>query len=222
MDSLIYSFFAGIGYILISGLTALGLNPTPEVTAQKLENTIYLDTKYGRVVIELRPDLAPNHVERIKDLTRKGFYDGAPFHRVIDGFMAQTGDPTGTGTGGSGKNLVAEFSKPEKAKHARGIVSMARATDPNSADSQFFIMLGDSSNLDGKYTIFGEVLAGMNYVDKIKKGDPLNNGMVTDPDKILKMVVAADVHQKDYISQKPPANSNVPPVPAPIKQPATK
>ena len=158
--------------------------------AADLENTLYMDLKYGRVVIELRPDLAPNTCARIKQLVREHFYDGIVFHRVIDGFMAQTGDPTGTGMGGSGQKLRAEFSD---APHVRGTVSMARAQDPNSADSQFFIVLADSRFLDGQYTVFGQVVKGMEYVDEIKKGDPLRNGMVTDPDKIIRMRVAADV-----------------------------
>jgi peptidylprolyl isomerase len=145
------------------------------------ENTLVLETTHGRVVIELLPDLAPNHVARIKDLAGQGFYDGVVFHRVIDGFMAQTGDPTGTGRGGSGKNLKAEFSKTP---HQRGTVSMARANHPDSADSQFFICFGDASFLDGKYTVWGRVIQGMENVDKIKRGEP-----VKDPDKIISMRV---------------------------------
>jgi len=143
----------------------------------------------GRVVIEMRPDLAPKHVAQIKALARRGFYDGVPFHRVIDGFMAQTGDPTGTGTGGSGNKIPAEFSSEH---HVRGTVSMARSSDPNSADSQFFICFAPSPFLDGKYTIWGKVVSGMEYVDQIKKGDQARNGSVTDPDKIVKVQVAAD------------------------------
>lgn len=156
------------------------------------ENTIYLDLADGRVVIKLRPDLAPNHVARIKELTRQKFYDGIVFHRVIEGFMAQTGDPTGTGTGGSGKKLKAEFSKEP---HVRGTLSMARANDPDSADSQFFICFAPSSFLNGKYTVWGEVVSGMEAVDKIKKGDPDDNGSVKNPSKIVKMQVAADVKE---------------------------
>ncbi|HYD32432.1 MAG TPA: peptidylprolyl isomerase [Azospirillaceae bacterium] len=152
------------------------------------ENTLYLDLKDGRVVIELRPDLAPNHVARIKELARQGFYDGVVFHRVIDGFMAQTGDPTGTGTGGSGKKLKAEFSKES---HVRGTTSMARAMDPNSADSQFFICFQPANHLNGQYTVWGKVVEGMEHVDNIKKGAP-GSGTVKDPDKIIKMQVAAD------------------------------
>jgi peptidylprolyl isomerase len=150
------------------------------------QNTIFLDTKYGRVVIKLRPDLAPKHAERIKLLTREKFYDNVPFHRVIAGFMAQTGDgQRGDGTGGSKyPNLPAEFSSvPFK----RGVVGMARAQSPNSANSQFFIMYADGSFLNGQYTVIGEVVSGMEAVDKIKKGEP-----VIDPDRIIRMQVAAD------------------------------
>ncbi|AWZ00614.1 MAG: peptidylprolyl isomerase [Parvibaculaceae bacterium] len=148
------------------------------------ENALLLDLEHGRVTIELRPDLAPNHVARIKELAREGFYDGIVFHRVIEGFMAQGGDPTGTGMSGSGKNLDAEFSAEP---HVRGICSMARAQDPNSADSQFFIVFDDARFLDNQYTVWGQVIDGMEHVDKIKRGEP-----VQDPDKIVKMQVAAD------------------------------
>lgn len=153
------------------------------------ENTIYLDLVDGRVVIQLRPDLAPDHVKRIKELTRQGFYNGLVFHRVIPGFMAQTGDPRGDGTGGSGQKLKAEFSK---APHVRGTVSMARAASPDSGDSQFFICFDDATFLDGQYTAWGNVVEGMELVDKIKAGSRLNNGKVDDPSKIVKMTVAAD------------------------------
>ena len=156
------------------------------------ENTLYMDLDYGRVVIELLPDVAPNHVARIKELTRQGFYDGLKFHRVIDGFMAQTGDPLGNGTGGSGQKLKAEFNATP---HVRGTVSMARASDPNSADSQFFICFDDATFLDGQYTVFGKVIEGMEYVDMIKKGNPQMNGTVHNPDVIVKMQVAADVKE---------------------------
>jgi peptidylprolyl isomerase len=148
------------------------------------ENTILMETTKGPVTIALRPDLAPGHVARIKELARKGFYDGIVFHRVIDGFMAQTGDPTGTGTGGSGKKLKAEFSREP---HVRGTASMARAQNPDSADSQFFICFDNARFLDGQYTVWGQVTSGMENVDKIKRGEP-----VKDPDKILSMKVAAD------------------------------
>jgi peptidylprolyl isomerase len=152
-------------------------------------DTIYLDITYGRVVIQMRPDLAPKTCEQIRALTRRGFYNGVPFHRVMAGFMAQTGDPTGTGAGGSGHPLKAEFSD---AKHVRGTVSMARTSDPDSADSQFFIVYEPAPQLDGKYTVWGEVVSGMEFVDKLKKGDPARNGIVVDPDKIVRMQVAAD------------------------------
>jgi len=156
-----------------------------------LEDKLYLELKDGRVVIELLPGIAPKHVARIKELAREKFYDGVVFHRVIDGFMAQTGDPTGTGMGGSSKpNLAAEFSSTP---HSRGVLSMARSSDPNSANSQFFIVLKDSNFLDGKYTVFGKVIEGMEIVDKIKKGDSQRNGSVTNPDKIITLRIAADV-----------------------------
>ena len=163
--------------------------------AADLENTLYLDVPKGRVVIELRPDLAPATVARVKELARAHFYDGLKFHRVIDGFMAQTGDPKGNGTGGSGKNLKAEFSD---ARFVRGTVGMARAQDPNSADSQFFICFAPSPFLNGKYTVFGQVTAGMEYIDAIKKGDPDRNGVVSDPDKIVRMQVAADADKAGH------------------------
>ena len=149
------------------------------------ENTILMDLKDGQVVIELRPDLAPNHVERIKKLTREGFYDGLKFHRVIDGFMAQTGDPRGNGTGGSSEpDIAAEFTDtPFK----RGTLGMARAANPNSANSQFFIMFADGDWLNGQYTVFGQVVDGMEYIDNITRGEPPAN-----PDTIVKMQVAAD------------------------------
>jgi peptidylprolyl isomerase len=155
-----------------------------------LENTLYLDIPHGRVVIALRPDLAPGHVTRIKQLAREGFYDNTPFHRVIDGFMAQGGDPTGTGTSGSSyPDLPAEFTT--KARFVRGTVGAARTSNPDSANSQFFIMFAPSPNLDGQYTIWGEVTTGMEYVDKIKRGSG-GSGSVREPDRVLKMQVAAD------------------------------
>ena len=153
------------------------------------ENTLYIDLKNGRVVIQMRPDLAPNHVAQIKKLTREGKYDGVLFHRVIDGFMAQTGDPTGTGTGGMGERLQSEFSQEP---HGRGSVSMARTNDPHSARSQFFIVFKDSNFLDGQYTVWGKVVSGMEFVDQIKKGAP-GSGSVNPPaDRMLKVQVAAD------------------------------
>ncbi|ADH88988.1 peptidyl-prolyl cis-trans isomerase cyclophilin type [Ancylobacter novellus DSM 506] len=147
------------------------------------ETTLLLETTQGPVKIRLRPDLAPGHVARISELAKEGFYDGVPFHRVIEGFMAQTGDPTGTGRGGSGQKLKAEFNK---GRHVRGTVSMARAQHPDSGDSQFFICFADASFLDGQYTVWGEVIEGMENVDKIKRGEPVMN-----PDKIVKASVSA-------------------------------
>jgi peptidylprolyl isomerase len=180
--ALVLSFFLGI-----LPFTASAAAPKPVLDA---ENTLYLDLPDGRVVIQMRPDIAPKHVARIKELVRQGFYDGLTFHRVIPGFMAQTGDPSGDGTGGSGKHLKAEFSK---APHVRGTVSMARASDPDSGDSQFFICFNTVPNLDGQYTVWGQVISGMEFVDKIKAGSTFNNGAVTNPTKIVKMRVAADV-----------------------------
>jgi peptidylprolyl isomerase len=155
------------------------------------ENTLYMDLKDGRVVIRLRPDLAPLHVARVKTLTREGFYNGTVFHRVIDGFMAQGGDPTGTGTGGSKyPDLKAEFTNA--AHFLRGTVGAARTSAPDTANSQFFICLAPAPNLDTQYTIWGQVVSGMNYVDHIKKGSQANNGAVQGPDRIIKMQVAAD------------------------------
>jgi peptidylprolyl isomerase len=148
------------------------------------ENTMILETTKGQVVIEMRPDLAPGHVARIKELVRDGFYDGIVFHRVIDGFMAQTGCPHGTGTGGSGTKLKAEFNREP---HVRGTVSMARAQNPDSGDSQFFICFDDARFLDNQYTVWGRVTEGMENVDKIKRGEPVQN-----PDKIVSAKMAAD------------------------------
>ena len=156
------------------------------------ENTLYLDLKDGRVTIELYPEKAPNHVARIKDLVRHNFYDGLLFHRVIDGFMAQTGDPNGNGTGGSGHKMKAEFNDTP---HKRGTVSMARAQDPDSGDSQFFICFQDCPCLDGQYTVWGQVVDGMEFVDNIKKGSQYLNGLVDEPDSIVKLSVAADVEE---------------------------
>jgi peptidylprolyl isomerase len=176
---------------VLAGLFGLAVATMPAAAADP-ENTLYMDLQYGRVVIELRPDLAPNHVARIKELTRQGFYDGIVFHRVIPGFMAQTGDPTGTGSGGSGQNIAAEFSQEP---HVRGTVSMARTPDPDSADSQFFICFADATFLDGQYTVWGQVVEGMEFVDRITKGDEANNGIVPEAqrDRIVKMQVAVDV-----------------------------
>jgi peptidylprolyl isomerase len=154
--------------------------------AQDLDNTLYLELEDGRVVIQLRPDLAPAHVARIKELAREGFYDGIVFHRVIPSFMAQTGDPTGTGRGGSDKpDLPAEFSNEP---FVRGTLGMARTSDPNSANSQFFITFVETSHLNGQYTVWGQVVEGMEHVDQIEKGEPPAN-----PDRIVQMRVASDV-----------------------------
>ena len=173
---------------LMAALVAASLSGAAD--AADLENTLYMDLKDGRVIIEMRPDLAPKHVAQIKRLTRKGFYDGLVFHRVIEGFMVQGGDPDGNGTGGSGNKLPAEFSDEQ---HLRGVTSMARSRNPDSADSQFFIMLDRSPHLDGSYTVWGKVISGMDFVDNIKKGDSRRNGAVSNPDKIVRMRVAADV-----------------------------
>jgi peptidylprolyl isomerase len=148
------------------------------------QNLLILETSQGTVVVAMRPELAPRHVDRIRQLARDGFYDGVVFHRVIDGFMAQTGDPTGTGTGGSGVKLKAEFSSEP---HVRGTVSMARSQSPDSADSQFFICFEDAPWLNGQYTVWGTVVEGMQNVDKIKRGEP-----VTDPDQILSARIKVD------------------------------
>ena len=168
---------------LLFAAPAVAQNPDPE-------NTLVMQLESGTVRIALRPDLAPKHVERLKTLARQGFYDGIVFHRVIEGFMAQTGDPTGTGGGGSDlPDLPAEFSD---VPFTRGVVGMARTSDPNSANSQFFIMFDEAPSLNGQYTVLGEVVEGMEAVDAIKKGSPAENGLVQDPDKIVSLKVAAD------------------------------
>ncbi len=178
------SAFAGAAFLTAGAAIAAGPASDPE-------NTLILTLKDGKVVIRLRPDIAPKHVERLKTLARKGFYDGLKFHRVIDGFMAQTGDPRGDGTGGSDlPSLPAEFNPMP---FERGVLGMARSQSPNSANSQFFIMFADGAFLNGKYTAFGEVVSGMEFVDKIKKGDKAANGVVAAPDVIVKLQVAADV-----------------------------
>jgi peptidylprolyl isomerase len=172
---------------------ALFLAPVPSMAQDKADpqNTLAIELKDGRVLIALRPDVAPKHVERIKTLAKQGFYDGIVFHRVIEGFMAQTGDPKGTGMGGSTlPNLPAEFSKePFK----RGTLGMARTSDPNSANSQFFITFRDTDHLNGQYTVFGKVISGMEFVDKIKRGAP-GSGAVTDPDKMIKVRLLSDMN----------------------------
>jgi peptidylprolyl isomerase len=176
-------------FALLAGLLPMSASAAPALDP---ENTIYLDLPAGRVVIQLLPEIAPRHVARIKELSRKGFYNGLAFHRVIPGFMAQTGDPRGNGTGGSGQHLKAEFSRE---KHLRGTVSMARASDPDSADSQFFICFAPASFLDGQYTAWGRVVSGMEFVDKVNAGSEYNNGAVSNPTRIVRMQVAADVKQ---------------------------
>jgi peptidylprolyl isomerase len=176
-------FLIGIAIALV--LAAVAPASAAELDPQ---NTLYMDLTYGRVVIRLRPDLAPNHVERVKTLVKRGFYDGTPFHRVIEGFMAQGGDPTGTGTGGSDlPDLKAEFTNTH---FVRGTIGAARSSNPDSANSQFFIMFAPASNLDGDYTVWGEVVSGMEFVDKIKKGSPDDDGIVDNPDRIVKMQLA--------------------------------
>ena len=175
--------------------TVIGFSMSDDAQAQTPtldpENTLYMDLKDGRVVIRLRPDLAPKHVERIKKLVREGFYDGTPFHRVIEGFMAQGGDPTGTGTGGSKyPDLPAEFTN--KARFLRGTVGAARTGNPNSANSQFYIMFAPAPHLDNQYTIWGQVVSGMEHIDAIKRGSG-SGGQVQNPDKIIHLRVAADV-----------------------------
>lgn len=168
---------------LVVGISAPAL-------ALDLENTLYLDLKDGRVVIEMLPQVAPKTVAHIKELVRQGFYDNTPIHRVIPGFMAQMGDPTGTGSGpGSGRNIPAEFST---LKHERGTVAMARTNDLNSADSQFYICFAPAPSLDGRYTIWARVVDGMQFVDRIKPGTEEENGIVMIPDKVIKIQVAAD------------------------------
>jgi peptidylprolyl isomerase len=178
--------------LFATAMIGTSMSQTAEAAGPKLDpnNTVYMDVKDGRVVIQLLPDLAPKMVAQFKKLCDQHFYDGTPFHRVIAGFMAQGGDPTGTGTGGSKlPNVPAEFSN--SAHFLTGTVGAARSADPNSANSQFFIMFAPNPGLDGQYTIFGRVVEGMNFVDDIKKGTG-DNGKVTDPDTILKMRVAAD------------------------------
>ncbi len=188
---MIRTFFATI-LIAIAAFTATDALAAPVKLPAGLDpqNTLILTLKDGPVIIKLRPDLAPKHVAQIKALAKQHFYDGIVFHRVIAGFMAQTGDPTGTGTGGSDlPNVKAEFSN---AHFARGVLGMARSSSPDSANSQFFIMFADQASLDGQYTVFGEVVSGMEFVDKIKKGPREQNGTVTAPDKMITLRLATD------------------------------
>lgn len=178
-------------YLLLGSLLIMTAATPAKADDLKLdpENTVTLETTYGPVVIKLMPEVAPKHVEQIKTLTRKGFYDGIVFHRVIDGFMAQTGDPTGTGTGGSDlPNVPAEFNSTN---FGRGAVGMARSASPDSANSQFFICFNDCSFLNKQYTVWGQVVEGMQFIDQIKRGEPPAN-----PDKIVKMTVLADTEKK--------------------------
>jgi len=194
-------------FLIVALLAGSGAALADEPAANPAD-TLYMDLAFGRVVIQLRPDLAPNTCNQIKKLARAGFYDGVTFHRVIAGFMAQGGDPTGTGAGGSGHPLKAEFSNEP---FVRGVVAMARTSDPNSADSQFFIMYAAAPALDGKYTIFGKVISGMEYVDQLKKGDPNNNGKVANPDKIIKMQVASDVIAAEEKAKMPKPKEQIDP-----------
>ena len=170
---------------LLAALLAFGGPAAAQTAKADPANTLVIELKTGKVLIRLRPDLAPKHVERVKALAKKGFYDGIVFHRVIEGFMAQTGDPTGTGTGGSGLgNLAAEFTPTP---FERGVIGAARSSSPNSADSQFFIVFKHSPFLNGQYTVWGEVIEGMNHVDQIKRGEPVQN-----PDKMQKVYLQSD------------------------------
>lgn len=185
------------GVAALAGLTGCAQDapaqPAAAQAAPDPENTLILELPAGRVTIQLLPELAPRHVERVKVLTRRGFYDNTPFHRVIDGFMAQGGDPTGTGTRGSDlPDLPAEFSPPARARFVRGTVGAARTQNPNSANSQFFIMFAPAPNLDGQYTIWGRVISGMEAVDRIRRGAP-GSGTVTNPDRIRSARIAADI-----------------------------
>ena len=174
-----------------------------QVTTIDKEDILYIDLKTGRVAIHLRPDLAPNHVARVKKLAREGFYDGIVFHRVIDGFMVQTGDPKGDGTGSSKyPDLRAEFSRQP---FRRGTLGAARGSSPDSANSQFFICLEAAKHLNGDYTVWGQVIRGMEHVDAIRKGDPARNGAVDNPDAMLKVLVAADASDHSVLSGAEPA-----------------
>ena len=175
---------------LVLALMVLSGAPSVYAQTQDPQNTLYLDLKDGRVTIKLRPDLAPKHVAQIKALVKRGFYNGIVFHRVIDGFMAQTGDPRGNGTGGSSlPNIPAEFTKTP---FVRGTLGMARSQSPNSANSQFFICFADARFLDKQYTVWGKVTSGMEFVDKIKRGDPQSGAVPAPPDRMIRVQVAAD------------------------------
>lgn len=187
MPKLFHKFVAVVGLALLAGMFLLAGS---RAYADDPQNTLYLDLPAGRVVIEMHPEWAPKHVARIKELVRRGFYDGLNFHRVIKGFMAQTGDPNGDGTGGTGHKLKGEFSDQP---FVRGIVGMARGDDPDSADSQFFIMTGPKHSLDHEYTAWGRVVSGMEYVDALKSAAEEDNGIVDNPDKVVQIQLAADV-----------------------------
>ncbi len=174
-----------LGFILLTPFSVAQVSVSPD---EDPDNVLIMQLKDGQVVIRMRPDLAPNHVKRIKELVRQGFYDGVPFHRVVPGALAQTGDPTGTGAGGSGQKLKAEFSAEP---HMRGTVSMARADDPDSADSQWFICLKPSPDFNRRYTIWGKVIRGMEFVSHIETGDP-DSGHVINPDRIISMRIESD------------------------------
>lgn len=183
---LIPALILAAGAAQAEGLPGVSDGPGPNLVIEVADSA---GQSKGKIVLDLYKDKAPKHVERLVTLAKSGAYDGVVFHRVIDGFMAQTGDPRGDGTGGSGQKLDAEFSKE---RHVRGTLSMARAANPNSADSQFFIMFAPSTHLDGQYTVWGKVTQGMEFVDMIKKGSASQNGAVSNPDRIIKMQVAAD------------------------------
>ena len=190
MDRRIFLQLTAIGALMSDAVPSSADAQATPAGAEDPQNTIYMDLKYGRVVIRLRPDLAPKHVERVKLLCHEHFYDGTPFHRVIDGFMAQGGDPTGTGSGGSKyPDLQAEFS--QTAHFLRGTVGAARTQSPNTANSQFYICFAPAPFLDGQYTIWGQVISGMEFVDDLKKGSG-SSGSVSNPDKIIKMRLAAE------------------------------
>jgi peptidylprolyl isomerase len=190
--------------VLVLALFAASAAVAQNATLDK-ENILYIDLKSGRVAIQLRPDLAPNHVVRAKKLAREGFYDGIVFHRVIDGFMVQTGDPKGDGTGSSKyPDLRAEFS-PQSFR--RGTLGAARGRSAHSANSQFFICLEAATHLNGQYTVWGQVIRGMEHVDAIKKGDPARNGAVDTPDKMLKVLVATDATDHSVLSDATSADA---------------
>lgn len=191
MKKFIFALVAALS-VTLSVFAATKNSGESPIEVKDPENTLVMQLKDGDVIIEMYPDAAPKHVARIKELVRQGFYNGLKFHRVIDGFVAQTGDPRGNGTGGSGLQLKAEFNDRH---HGRGAVSMARGASLDSADSQFFICLTDQSYLDGKYTLWGQVISGMEYVDNIKKGNPVANGIVENPDKIISLKVLADIQE---------------------------